>query len=139
MPGRLVTRSATLALAVAAALPPFAAQPFQPAFAACRAVQAAKARLACYDALPLPEAEATTFRGAGSGMAGPFQVTGPQMMRFHSDDAIFVAYLLDGEGQVVQNLHHGGAGEGAFLIETPGTYRVQVNASGGWRVMLSPP
>ena len=104
----------------------------------CRALSDDRARLACYDALPLPGG--TFFEGQGSGMAGPFTVTGPQMLGFESDDAILVAYLLDGTtGAVVQNLHHGGAGTGHFLIEMPGTYRLQVNASGGWRIELSGP
>ncbi len=106
--------------------------------AACRALSDDGARLACYDALPVPGMAA--FSGKGSGMAGPFTVTRPQMLGFQSDDAILVAYLLDdATGAVVQNLHHGGAGMGHFLIETPGTYRVQVNASGGWRIELSAP
>lgn len=73
-------------------------------------------------------------------MAGPFTVIAPEVLAFASDDAVLVAYLLDdATGAVVQNLHHGGAGTGHFLIKTPGTYRVQVNASGGWRIQLSPP
>lgn len=123
MPGRLVILAA-LAVSVAHADLP-----------ACRALPDDGARLACYDALPLPAAMA--FSGNGSGMAGPFTITAPRMLGFASDDAILVAYLLDdATGAVVQNLHHGGAGAGRFLIEAPGTYRVQVNASGGWRIEL---
>lgn len=133
---RLVTLS--LLGLVGAALPSGGAA-FEAGFAVCRAMQAGDARLACYDALPMPRSDAAEFRGAGSGMAGPFKVAGPQMLRFRSDDAIFVAYLLDMQGQVIQNLHHGGAGEGEFLIERPGTYRVQVNATGGWAIRLSEP
>lgn len=106
--------------------------------AACRALSNPAERLACYDALPLPGA--TAFQGKGSGMAGPFTITSPRMLEFESDDAILVAYLLDdATGSVVQNLHHGGAGAGHFLVERPGTYRLQVNASGGWRIRLSAP
>ncbi len=126
MPGRLVILAAWLVGAAQADLP------------ACRGLCDPAAQLACYDALPL--APATAFQGKGSGMAGPFTVTEPQMLGFESDDAILVAYLLDdATGAVVQNLHHGGAGTGHFLIDTPGTYRVQVNASGGWRIRLSAP
>lgn len=124
MSGRLVILAAWIAVPAHADL------------SACRALGDNEARLACYDALFLPGAVA--FQGKGSGMAGPFTVTDPQMLGFASDDAIFVAYLLDdATGDVVQNLHHGGAGSGQFLIDTPGTYRVQVNASGGWRIELS--
>ncbi len=132
-------RLVILSLTGAVAIFPLTAAAFGSSFAACRAMQEDTARLACYDALPMPRTDTAEFRGAGNGMAGPFDVTGPQMMRFRSDDAIFVAYLLDENGQVVQNLHHGGAGEGAFLIERPGTYRVQVNATGGWAITLSVP
>ena len=126
MPRRLVILAGLLAVPAHADL------------ADCRALPDDGARLACYDALPLvPD---TAFQGTGSGMAGPFTIAAPQMLGFASDDAILVAYLLDdATGAVVQNLHHGGAGTGHFLIETPGTYRVQVNASGGWRIQLSPP
>ena len=131
MPRRLVIRRLVILVGLLAA-------PAHADLAACRALSDEGARLACYDALPVPGT--TAFQGKGSGMAGPFSVTDPQMLAFESDDAILVAYLLnDKTGEVVQNLHRGGAGIGHFLIETPGTYRVQVNASGGWRIDLSPP
>jgi hypothetical protein len=63
----------------------------------------------------------------------------PSLLRFESRDAIMVAYLLGANGEVVQNLHHGGAGEGSHLIERAGAYRVQVNASGGWRIRVEAP
>lgn len=47
-------------------------------------------------------------------------------------DAIFVVYLLDGTGAVVENLHQAGAGEGCFLTPHPGRYSLQINASRGW-------
>ncbi|WP_290686443.1 MULTISPECIES: hypothetical protein [unclassified Haematobacter] len=47
-------------------------------------------------------------------------------------DAIFVIYLLDGTGAVVENLHQAGAGVGCFLTPHPGRYSLQINASRGW-------
>lgn len=144
MPGRLVILAAGLAglaagLATAQATAQAAAGT---ALAACRALPDDRSRLACYDALPLspPLPGETGFQGKGSGMAGPFTISEPRMLGFASDDAILVAYLLDdATGAVIQNLHHGGAGTGYFLIDRPGTYRVQVNASGGWRIDLTAP
>lgn len=108
--------------------------------AGCRGMASDAARLACYDALPLPAAAAAAeFRGKGGGLTDPFRVTAPQMLTYESDDVVLVAYLLDGSGAVVQNLHRAGVGAGQFLIETPGTYRVQVNATGSWRVTVSAP
>lgn len=113
---------------------PVRADPLPVALKACRALPDA-ARLGCYDRLAgsLPEVE---FSGHGSAILPAFPAQAGQMLRFENSDAIFVAYLLDPQGQVAQNLHQGGAGTGAFAISVAGTYRLQVNASGGWRVWL---
>lgn len=156
MPGRLVSagRLALLGLLLAGIGPAGAARAaegaeapvvapalpvpgFEAGFAACRGLASDAARLGCYDALPVPEQAANLrFNGAGSALTAPFDVGTRARLSFTSDDAIFVAYLLDPEGRVVQNLHRGGAGQGEFLIEAPGRYRLQINASGGWRVEL---
>lgn len=108
------------------------------ALGACRAIAAGPERLACYDGIadtpPIAE-----FTGAGSAVTPRFEIAGPSRLRFESRDAIMVAYLLDASGAVVQNLHHGGVGEGTYLIERPGAYSVQVNASGGWRIAVERP
>ena len=106
--------------------------------AACRAEVVTRQRLACYDALSAPQASFAAS-GVGSGTTERFEVAAPSLLRFESLDAIMVAYLLGDGGEVVQNLHHGGAGEGSYLIERPGTYSVQVNASGGWRIRVEAP
>jgi len=131
---------ALLTAALAGALPPGTApaQPFEAAFAACRDLADAAARLTCYDGLRVPGA-GLVFRGHGSGVTDVFEVTEPRLLAFESDDAIMVIYLLDAEGRVVQNLHRGGAGGGRYLIETPGAYHVQVNASGGWTITVEVP
>lgn len=95
------------------------------------------ARLTCYDAL-MSSVE-LSIDGAGSAVTELFQVTAPRILRFHSSDAIMVVYLLNEAGDVVQNLHRGGAGEGRYLIQHPGLYRVQVNATGGWSLRLEIP
>jgi hypothetical protein len=47
-------------------------------------------------------------------------------------------YLKDAAGGTVQNLHIGGGGVATFLIETPGTYSLQVSGSESWRIWLDP-
>lgn len=103
----------------------------------CRALPDAAARLACYDALSV-RAD-LELEGKGSAVTGLFSVTEPRRLLFESDDAIMVLYLLNEAGAVVQNLHRAGAGFGQHLIEEPGTYRVQINATGGWFLRLEAP
>jgi hypothetical protein len=103
----------------------------------CAALDRDAERLACYDRLA-GRAQMAAFSGKGGGVTPPFTVTAPTLLRFESADAIMVVYLLNADGTVAQNLHKGGVGVGEHLIETPGAYSVQVNASGGWRVWLAP-
>lgn len=111
-----------------------------PGLAACRALAEDAARLACYDALPVAgQGQGRAFHGKGSGMTEPFEVGAPVEMHFDSDDAVMVLYLLDDQGRVVRNLHRGGAGAGRHLIEEPGRYHLQVNATGGWTIRLDQP
>lgn len=103
----------------------------------CREVPSNEERLACYDALTsLVE---LTIEGKGSAVTDLFEIKQPRLLRFHSSDAIMIVYLLDQSGEVVQNLHRGGAGEGQYIISDPGQYRVQVNATGGWYLRLEVP
>lgn len=102
----------------------------------CRAISDNQTRLACYDALPLP-GSGEVFEGKGNGVTPPFDISAPRLLNFESNDAVMIAYLLDDGGRVIQNLHRGGAGRGSYLIETPGRYHLQVNATGGWRMTLT--
>lgn len=104
----------------------------------CRELVADQPRLSCYDALFLPSVS-NVFKGQGSGLTPEFMVTAPRLMRFHSSDAVMIVYLLDETGAVVQNLHRGGAGEGTHLIQDPGRYSIQVNATGHWEIQISAP
>lgn len=125
-------------LAVLGCPPDVSAKSLAAGLQACREIVSDAARLSCYDALVLPRA-GDVFTGSGSGITPVFVVEAPRLMQFDSADVIMVAYLLDEADRVVQNLHRGGAGDGAFLIETPGRYHVQVNASGAWQVRVLPP
>ncbi len=132
MPGRLVS---ILLLLVAG---PAAARDLTAGVAACRSHADDIARLSCYDALPVG-GDVVEYSGAGSAFTPEFAITRPTRLSFESRDAVMVMYLLDAQGNVVQNLHKGGAGGDSYMIETPGTYRVQVNATGGWRIEMEKP
>lgn len=136
MPGQLVGAAAALAFVFAPA--PARADDLAAGLRACRGEASDGRRLACYDALDAKRLLAS-FAGAGSGTTAAFDVAGPSLLRFESLDVIMVVYLLGADGQVVQNLHRGGAGTGSFLIEEAGVYRVQVDASGGWRISVEEP
>lgn len=138
MPGELVARRLAAVLAGLLAIPPATADELAAGLRACRSVSADPARLACYDALSGHETIAE-FSGVGSAVTPRFELAAPSLLRFESRDAIMVVYLLGAEGEVVQNLHRGGAGEGSYLIQRPGAYSVQVNASGGWRIWVEAP
>jgi len=67
-----------------------------------------------------------------------FKIEKPTLLRFQSEGAIFVMYLKDEHGEVVQNLHHAGAGEGSYLIARSGAYSLQINGVEGWNIWLDP-
>lgn len=106
-------------------------------FAACRAIDEAAARLACYDELQT-RLERPTFEGRLSETTKPFTVSGPVVIRYQSDGPVFVMYLKDAKGDVVQNLHLGGGGEGRFSFAAPGSYTLQVNGTDTWRIWIEP-
>ncbi|MBK4217668.1 hypothetical protein JJJ17_17185 [Paracoccus caeni] len=131
MSGRLVT----LAL-VLAALPAGAQQSeLAASIAACRLETETAARLQCYDKLPVRDRR-MDIKGFGTYITPPFDLSAPMMLNFESMDAVLVVYLLDSEGEVVQNLHQAGVGINQYAIPRPGRYSVQINASGGWRIWL---
>lgn len=133
MPRGLVSLALLAALAGPALARDLAAD-----LAACRQQTRDAARLACYDRLALP-GSVQEFSGSGSAITPQFSIAGPSRLEFESRDAVMVIYLLDAGGQVVQNLHRGGAGGGSFLIRQPGRYSLQVNATGSWRIGIGQP
>ncbi len=136
MPGQLV---GALALVLTLASLPAAAAGASDLGAdilACRKISDAGKRLACYDALP-DDRPLFEFAGHGSGVTPPFEISGPTRLLYESGDIVMVLYLLDESGAVVRNLHQPGVGAGSFVIEHPGRYHVQVNATGSWQISLS--
>lgn len=105
--------------------------------AACRAVADNTARLACYDRLAI-RADGWNAQGVGFAVTDEVTAQAGDVLGFENRDAVLVIALIDDTGAVVQNLHHGGQGEGRHVIAAPGRYRVQVSASGGWAVWLEP-
>lgn len=103
----------------------------------CARIKSDAQRLACFDAAAL-KLSAPKFEGRLGMTTEPFEVTGRTRLRYQSDGVIFVLYLKDANGEVLQNLHIGGGGEDSFTIEQSGTYRLQINGSEGWRVWVEP-
>lgn len=94
-------------------------------------------RLACYDrlaAILVPP----RFQGRLTVQTEPFEAPAGTVIRYESDGPIFVMYLKDAQGGIVQNLHIGGGGSATYTIETPGTYSLQISGSETWRIWLDP-
>lgn len=94
-------------------------------------------RLNCYDAVA-KKAAPPRFSGRHHAQTEPFTIDRPHRLRFRSNGPIFVLYLKKPNGDVVQNLHVGGVGEGSHLIEKPGTYFLQVDGAESWAIWLDP-
>jgi hypothetical protein len=107
------------------------------AMAACRSIADTAQRLGCYDAIAA-KLSAPKFSGRLTATTERFTITSPHVLRYESDGPIFVMYLKNAAGEVVQNLHIGGGGQDRFVIETPGTYFLTVSGSETWRIWLDP-
>lgn len=143
MTGRRAARFAAAALAASAvaAGPAVGDQRFEDdlkrAFVACREMTEAAEKLACYDRLA-DRLTPPTFQGRLTLQTELFEIDRPTRLRFESDGVIFVMYLKDERGDVVQNLHIGGGGEDSYLIDKPGKYSLHINGAEGWRVWIEP-
>lgn len=137
---KLATVSYCAPLAILSIAPPqaFAApDDADEALRHCRALADPHMRLACYDRAATRFAP-PRFAGKRSQTTETFTIERPHWLRYHSDGVIFVLYLRDANGDVVQNLHLGGGGEDSYLITKPGTYYLQVDGSESWRIWLEP-
>jgi hypothetical protein len=103
----------------------------------CRPIATAAERLACFDRESARMAP-PRWQGRLSLVTEQFTVDEATVLRFASEGVIFVLYVKDATGEVVQNLHIGGGGEDQYVIEKPGRYFLQINGSEGWRIWLEP-
>lgn len=103
----------------------------------CRKRQEDSERLACFDELARKNAP-PTYSGKLGFKTKLFELNEPHFLRYRSDGVIFVLYLFDEKGDVVQNLHIGGGGEDTFLIEKPGIYSLQIDGSAAWKIWIDP-
>jgi hypothetical protein len=94
-------------------------------------------RLACFDELARRFAP-PTWRGRLGFATEVFELQQPHRVRYRSYGVIFVLYVCDAEGNVLKNLHVGGAGEDAFVISEPGRYSLKVDGSAAWEIWLEP-
>jgi len=104
----------------------------------CRKMSDRDQRLACFDGLAVRHSP-PRFAGRHGATTDVFTITAPQQLRYQSDGAIFVMYLRDADGGVVQNIVLHGGGEDRYRIAKPGSYSLQVNGSETWRIWLEAP
>lgn len=104
---------------------------------ACRDIADGGQRLDCYDALA-GRSSAPKFAGRLTATTERFTITRPHVLRYESDGPIFVMYLKNDAGEVLQNLHIGGGGQQTYVISDPGTYFLTVSGSETWRIWLDP-
>lgn len=103
----------------------------------CRAELQEVERLACYDLLAKKNAP-PDYAGKLGFRTPQFALANPTRLRFRSQGVIFVLYVLNERGDVLQNLHLGGGGEGDYLIREPGRYSLQIDGSARWEIWLDP-
>lgn len=103
----------------------------------CRKMADAEARLACFDASARRFAP-PTLKGRLGHVSEVFSLSEPHILRYRSHGVIFVLYLRDGAGNVLQNLHLGGRGEAEYRIEQPGEYSLKIDGSAAWEIWLEP-
>lgn len=126
-----------LIAATAAFIPVAAGTDVVSALQLCRKMSDPEARLACFDASARRFAP-PTLKGKLGHVSEVFSLGGPHILRYRSHGVIFVLYLRDGEGNVLQNLHLGGRGEAEYRIEQPGKYSLKIDGSAAWEIWLEP-
>lgn len=107
------------------------------ALSGCTRHPDAAAKLKCFERLALAE-RTPTYAGRHNFTTERFTIEAPSLLRYQSDGPIFVMYLRDSDGGVVQNLVLHGGGEDRYRIAKPGEYSLQVNGAESWRIWLEP-
>lgn len=103
----------------------------------CRKMIENNTRLNCFDRVA-KKFSPPLYTGRESKISDVIKIDRPHRLRFRSYGAIFVLYLRDLEGNVLQNLHIGGTGEDTYLIEEPGEYTLKMLGSDRWEIWLEP-
>ena len=101
----------------------------------CRKLADESRRLACYERLARNNAPAD-YSGRLGFRTPVFTLDAPTRLRYRSQGVIFVLYVLNERGEVLQNLHLGGGGDGDYVIPRPGRYRLQIDGSARWQIWL---
>lgn len=94
-------------------------------------------RLICFD-LAAKRFSRPTYAGRLGMVTENFTIQKPHFLRFRSQGVIFVLYLRDKNGEVLQNFHIGGSGEDQHLINKSGTYSLKIHGSASWEIWLYP-
>lgn len=103
----------------------------------CFGIKDKDKRLVCYDKAARQFAP-PTYKGRLGVVTKPFKLDKPHKLRYRSYGVIFVLYLRDENGDVLQNLHIGGGGEDEYIIEKPGVYSLKIHGSTTWEIWLEP-
>ena len=101
----------------------------------CRQLASDSLRLACYERLARDNAP-PDYSGRLGFRTPVFTLDAPTRLRYRSQGVIFVLYVLNDRGEVLQNLHLGGGGDGDYLIARPGRYSLQIDGSARWQIWL---
>ncbi len=107
------------------------------AFQLCRKITVPVERLECFDESARKYAP-PLIKGKLGHVTDLYNLDKPHLLRYRSHGVIFVLYLRDEEGNVLQNLHIGGRGEDEYLISEPGKYSLKIDGSAGWEIWLEP-
>lgn len=105
--------------------------------AICRKISSDIKRLSCYDQASARFSK-PTFKGRLGMVTTNFDIHLPTNVRYQSHGVIFVLYLRDKDGNVLQNYHLGGRGEDKFLIKQPGQYSLKIHGSAAWKIWIEP-
>ena len=103
----------------------------------CRFMKESSKRLSCFDELARRFAP-PTYKGRLGTVTDNFNLKEPHLLRYRSQGVIFVLYLRDKDGNVLQNFHIGGGGEKEYLIKEPGIYSLKIHGSASWEIWLDP-
>lgn len=103
----------------------------------CREIKKDNERLSCYDEAAV-RLTRPRFQGRLGLQTDKFELKSPHKLIYKSYGVIFVLYLKDADGNVLQNLHVGGGGEGSYTIKSAGTYSLKIHGSAAWAIWLEP-